>query len=362
MGQHTVIDVGLEERSYPIRIGDGLLAEVGRHLKNRPVGNRYAIISDDTVSTLYAKQLQNSLAKEGIKYSIFSFPAGEASKNMQTVAMLCGNLAAAGFDRKDAVIALGGGVPGDIAGFVASIYMRGIPFVQVPTTLLSQVDSSVGGKTGVDIPEGKNLVGAFYQPKSVFIDLAVLRTLPEQEFLGGMAEVIKYGVIWDREFFDFLKKNRQAILTRNEETLRQMIARCCEIKAAVVEKDEREGDLRRILNYGHTIGHAIEGASDFTIIHGLAVAMGMAAAADLAVKQDLLSSSDADAIKQLLLDYGMDVNIPRNLDRPRMLNYLQTDKKVVGGKVFFVLPTSIGQVVITEKVDKHNIDEVLATD
>jgi 3-dehydroquinate synthase len=211
----------------------------------------------------------------------------------------------------------------------------------------------------VDIPEGKNLVGTFYQPRAVYIDTGVLHTLPQQELLGGLAEVIKYGVIADADFFRFLEEHRQRILALDEEVIPGMIARCCEIKAWVVARDEREGDLRRILNFGHTIGHAIEAASNFSLIHGLAVAMGMAAIADLAVRTGHLPAPDAQRLKELLRAFGMPDTIPASLDRRRLKAYLQTDKKTVGGRVFFVLPTEIGKVIITDQVAGEDIDAVL---
>ena len=211
----------------------------------------------------------------------------------------------------------------------------------------------------MDIPEGKNLVGCFYQPKAVYIDPDVLRTLPRKELLGGLAEVIKYGVIQDQEFFDFLDKRREAILALEEDVVISLIARCCEIKAQVVEQDEREGGLRRILNFGHTIGHAVEAASDFTLIHGLAIAIGMRAVADLAVLGGHLPREDADRLCRLLEAYNMPVVIPPELDRNVIKQFLQTDKKTIGGRVFFVLPEAIGKVIITDQVDDFHIDEVL---
>ena len=354
------LQVGLGERSYPIVIDTGCLARVGDGLTSLNVAKRYGIISDDRVAELYGQQLLDSLAKAGIPAEIFTFPHGEANKTLQTVGNLASCLARAGFDRKDGLIALGGGVTGDIAGFLASSYMRGIPFVQIPTTLLAQVDSSVGGKTGVDIPEGKNLVGAFYQPKAVFIDMAVLATLPEQEFLGGMAEVIKYGVIQDAEFFSFLDMNRGAVLALDPPVLSGMIRTCCRIKADVVARDEREGGLRRILNYGHTIGHAVEAASSFSIIHGFAVAIGMVAAARLAVVKGLLSHHDLDRIASLISAYGLPVEIPKNLDRSAIKAYLKTDKKAMGGRVFYILPKGIGDTTITDDILPKDLDDVLS--
>lgn len=353
------VHVGLGERTYPIFIQDGLLTDLGTDLKERNVAKRYGIISDAHVASLYGDLLMESLSKEGIRAELITFPQGEASKNLQTIATLASQLATRNFDRKDGLIALGGGVTGDITGFLAAVYMRGIPFVQIPTTLLAQVDSSVGGKTGVDIPEGKNLVGCFYQPRAVYIDTNVLTTLPRTELLGGLAEVIKYGIISDADFFRFLETNRPAILALDKNAITETISRCCEIKASVVEQDEREGDLRRILNYGHTIGHAVEAASDFTLIHGLAVAMGMVAAARLAERSGFFSEAERDRIIKLIDQYGMETAIPQELDRARIKSYLKTDKKTVGGKVFYVLPSRIGEVFVTDQIRESDLDQIL---
>ncbi|WP_457574268.1 3-dehydroquinate synthase [Desulfolithobacter sp.] len=356
------VQVGLDERSYPIMIGSGMLAEIGPGLRARNLAKRYGIIADEYVAELYGDRVLRSLGQASIPAELITFPSGEASKNLQTIGSLASELARRGFDRADGLVALGGGVTGDITGFLASIYMRGIPFVQVPTSLLAQVDSSVGGKTGVDIPEGKNLVGTFYQPGSVYIDIDVLRSLPESELQGGLAEVIKYGVIADQKFFHFLRQHRQDIFSLQEEVISQMIARCCEIKARVVELDEREGGLRRILNFGHTIGHAVEAASSFQIIHGLAVAIGMCAAADLAVRTGLLGEDEARDIRDLIAAYGMPTTIPPELDREEIKKFLLTDKKTVGGRVFFVLPKGIGEVVVTDQVRPADVDAVLTSD
>jgi 3-dehydroquinate synthase len=358
----TLVTVGLDERSYPIYIKSGLLKDVGTDLAHNKLATRYCVIADDCVADLYGMKLMSSLESAGIQAELVTFPHGEQSKNLQTIARLASELAARGFDRKDALIALGGGVTGDITGFLASIFMRGIPFVQIPTTLLSQVDSSVGGKTGVDIPEGKNLVGTFYQPKAVYIDTDVLQTLPDEEIRGGLAEVIKYGIIYDKDFFNFLNNKRKQILALDNTIITTLIARCCRIKAQVVEQDEREGGLRRILNYGHTIGHAVEAASNFTIIHGFAVGIGMCAAARLAVKCDCLLAEDADEIVNIVADYGLPTEIPAELDRDAMKEYLLRDKKTVGGRVFYVLPESIGTVRITDQVQSSDVDNVLANE
>lgn len=354
-----ILEVGLGERSYPIIMESGYLDKIGEDLRERRIGNRYAVIVDNQVAGLYGQGFMEILRSAGIVAELLTFSGGEANKNLQTIGDLAGRLARSGFDRKDALIGFGGGVTGDITGFLASAYMRGVPFVQIPTTLLAQVDSSVGGKTGVDIPEGKNLVGAFYQPHVVYIDLAVLKTLPREELLGGLAEVIKYGVIHDAQFFQFLCDNRPGILRLDEELIMHTVYTCCRIKAEIVSQDEREGGLRRILNYGHTIGHAVEGASDYTIMHGLAVAIGMAAAARLAALAGLLDRQAAEKITESLVAYGMPVEIPKDLDRKRIRNYLLADKKTVGGRVHYVLPTEIGRTCIVADLDERLVEQIL---
>lgn len=354
------VQVGLGDRSYPIMIDQGLLDNIGSDLKARGIAKRFVLVADETVAGLYGKTVMNSLRQAGFTPDIITFPAGEASKTMATVAQLASRLAQLGVDRKDGLIALGGGVTGDITGFLASSYLRGIPFVQIPTTLLAQVDSSVGGKTGVDIPEGKNLIGAFYQPRAVFIDSQVLLTLPAHELLNGIAEVIKYGVIYDQNFFNFLEKQRKAILNYDLPVLEEMIQTCCTIKAEVVSQDEREADLRRILNFGHTIGHAVEADSGYQVAHGSAVAIGMVAASNLAVAKGLFSANDAARLTSLIDAFGLPTTIPVAANLDKLKGYLLTDKKTVAGRPFFVLPTSIGTVVITADVEELLIDQVLA--
>jgi 3-dehydroquinate synthase len=340
-------------------IENGILATIGADLKLRGIAKRYVVVADSRVAELLGPKLMASLDAAGVAAELITFPQGEASKHLATVADLASRLAQLGVDRKDALIALGGGVTGDITGFLAAIYMRGIPFIQIPTTLLAQVDSSVGGKTGVDIPEGKNLVGAFYQPRCVYIDSNALMSLPTAELLNGLAEVIKYGVIYDAGFFRFLAEQRQAILAGDLPVLEEVIARCCEIKAAVVAADEREADLRRILNFGHTIGHAVEAASGFALAHGAAVGLGMVAACRLAAGQGIFPHEQAEAVRRLIADYGLPTEIPPGFSPSQLKSFLKTDKKSVGGRPFFVLPTEIGKVVITDAVSEELIDRVL---
>lgn len=354
--------VGLGERSYPILIGSGTLAGLGRHLQQLLPGRRYAVVADGRVAALYGEQVLQALRAAGLEGELFTFPAGEASKRLAVVGELTSAMAQRGFDRGDAIVALGGGVSGDMAGFLAAIYMRGIPFVQVPTTLLAQVDSSVGGKTGVDIPEGKNLLGAFYQPRLVLIDTECLRTLPREEFLGGMGEVIKYGMSLDADFFRYLGARRERILALDEDCLRHVIHHCCVLKARVVEQDEREGGLRRVLNFGHTIGHAVEAASGYRLLHGYAVAIGMCAVTELALRCGHAPAALGPELEGLLTAYGLPTAIPAELERGRIAEFMQTDKKSVGGRLFFVLPTALGQVTVTDAVDATVLAQVLAVD
>lgn len=353
------IQVGLDERSYPIMIQAGLLAGIGDDLRQRVLADRYVVIADEYVAELYGEALLSSLAGAGLAAELLTFPRGEASKNLATITDLSRSLARLGLDRKGCLIGLGGGVTGDITGFLAAIYMRGISFVQVPTTLLAQVDSSVGGKTGVDIPEGKNLVGCFYQPRCVYIDSELLTSLPVDELLNGLAEVIKYGVIYDAVFFDFLEQKRQAVLALDLPVIEEVIEKCCRIKADVVSRDEKESDLRRILNFGHTIGHAVEAASDYKLAHGMAVAIGMVAASGIAFRKKIFADNEDKIVLELIRSYGLPITVPPELDRNRIKEYLKTDKKAVAGKPFFVLPERIGSVVITDDVPEELIDEVL---
>jgi 3-dehydroquinate synthase len=351
--------VGLGERAYPILIEKGLLTRLGHDLRQRAVANRYGVVADSKVAGLFGEEVLDTLRAVSIQADLLTFPEGEASKNLATIGQLASRLAQLGYDRRDGLIALGGGVTGDITGFLAASYMRGIPFVQIPTTLLAQVDSSVGGKTGVDIPEGKNLVGAFYQPRCVYIDSRALLSLPQAELLNGLAEVIKYSVIYDRNLFDILTRHRESILDCKLPILEEVIQTCCRIKAEVVAADEKESDLRRILNFGHTIGHAVEAASDYRLAHGSAVAMGMVAAGEIAVAKNMFSRDEADQVRKLIADFGLATTIPENYDRQRIKEYLKTDKKAVSGRPFFVLPTTIGKVVITADVDDNLIERVL---
>ncbi len=358
---HTV-KVILGDRSYDIEIGQGL-AGIGPRLQGLGLGRKMALVTNPRVRKLYGQQAMDSLKAAGFVVMAVEIPDGEQSKSLDWANSIYTALLINSFDRKSALVALGGGVIGDLTGFAAATFMRGIPFIQVPTTLLAMVDSSVGGKTGVNHPMAKNMIGAFYQPKKVVMDLAVLQSLPKEEFLSGMAEVIKYGVIWDSAFFDYLDANRENILSLDQEALSHIIRRSCEIKAEVVSKDEREGGLRAILNYGHTLGHAIETAEQYRMRHGHAVAIGMVYAARLAQAIGLCDAAVPERVEKLIASYGLPTKLSALSRKPstrELMDTMRIDKKAEGGKVKFVLPTKIGEVVITKEWDEQRLEELIA--
>jgi 3-dehydroquinate synthase len=352
------VKVDLGERSYDIIIGRDILPKLGLLVKHlRP--SKTAIISNKTIFPLYEDKVAASMKKFGISYEVFLLPDGEEYKDFLWVYNLHGKLLEAKFDRNSLIIAFGGGVVGDMAGFVAATYMRGIKYVQVPTTLLAQVDSSVGGKTGVNHPLGKNMIGAFYQPSFVCIDVDTLNTLPIREFCAGMAEVIKYGVIADSRLFDYLTEHKDEILSLGGGIV-NIIKRSCEIKADVVSKDERESGLRAILNFGHTIGHAIETVTDYKkYLHGEAIAIGMCLAAELAVKMKIFTKDSAERIKALVEEYELPSTLPKDISVTEVMKALSVDKKAASGRLKFILPEAIGKVRIEDDIDREMIKEVL---
>jgi 3-dehydroquinate synthase len=352
----TKVPVELDDRSYEILIAPGILSEAGKILSDFAGARRCLLVTDSNVRPLYGESVRESLASAGAEVCEHVFEAGEEHKTPATITDICRKGVRCGLDRKSLIAALGGGVCGDMAGFSAAVYMRGIEFVQIPTTLLAMVDSSVGGKTGVDLPEGKNLMGAFWQPKLVLIDPEVLKSLPEKEIRCGLAEVIKYGVIMDAELFADLEKNVDKLKSLDMEYYTGIVARCCELKAEVVRQDEREGGLRAILNYGHTFGHAVEMLSDFTISHGEAVAMGMVMAAELAVITGRISREDAERQNRLLTALGLPTRVPAGFEAEKIYSAMQKDKKKVGSMLKLVLPDEIGKVSI---VGDSEINDIL---
>jgi len=355
------VSVQLGNRSYSIKIAPGLLEQIGHECARLKLGGRCAIITDTNVGRRYAKIVFDSLARAGFSPMLIVVPAGETAKSLKTVQACYDHLAEQRLERKSFIVALGGGVVGDLAGFVAATYLRGIPFVQVPTTLLALVDSSVGGKVGVNLKAGKNLVGAFYQPKLVLCDLNTLKTLTEREFRAGFAEVIKYGIICDAKLFAQLERDLPKILKCDPKTLAAVIARCCEIKADVVSKDETEGGLRAILNFGHTIGHAIENISGYgKYLHGEAISIGQVAAAKLSREILGFPERDIERIDNIFRRAGLPVAIKLNAkQRQKLFAAMRHDKKVSGGEIKFVLAEKIGLVRFGQKVPADLIDQSL---
>jgi len=356
-----IVKVNLGDRSYDIEIGTSL-GQAGEQLRGLDLGKKIALVTNPTVKKLYGQRVVDALKAAGFLVMSIEIPDGEQHKTLDWANSIYTALLINGFDRKSALVALGGGVIGDLTGFGAATYMRGIPFIQIPTTLLAMVDSSVGGKTGVNHPMGKNMIGAFYQPMKVLMDLSVLKTLPKEELLAGLAEVIKYGVIADEALFAYLDKNRESILALDPDALTHIIRRSCEIKADVVSKDERESGLRAILNFGHTVGHAVENAENYTMRHGYAVAIGMVYASRLAYRTGLCDASVPERVERLIKAYGLPVNLAALSRKPsvtELMDTMQIDKKAEGGKVKFILPKKIGEVVITKEWEEGALREVL---
>ena len=355
------VKVELGDRSYDILIGRDLLSDVGARCRKLGLGTRCAIITDSNVARHYGKETQQALEAAGFQTTVITIPAGEKSKSLKYVGACYDAMAAHRIERKSFVVALGGGVVGDLAGFVAASYLRGIPFVQIPTTLLAQVDSSVGGKTGINLPAGKNLVGAFYQPRLVLCDLATLDSLPEREFRAGLAEVIKYGIIYDAAFFRRLEKEMQSTLDREPEILGKIVARCCAIKADVVSQDETESGLRAILNFGHTIGHAIEATAGYgKYLHGEAISIGQVLAARLSQKVLGLPEQESERIRALLDRAGLPIEAQFTASqKKKLMAAMKLDKKVSGGEIKFVLARRIGDVEFGQRVHERDVLEVL---
>jgi 3-dehydroquinate synthase len=356
-----VVKVPLGERSYSILIGPGLLHRLGTECRKLGLGGRCAIISDTNVAPRFAKLAAASLKRAGFESVLITVPAGEQAKSLKVVARCYDEFARHRLERKSFVVALGGGVVGDLAGFVAATYLRGIPFVQVPTTLLAQVDSSVGGKVGVNLAAGKNLVGSFYQPRVVLCDLSTLRSLPRREFRAGLAEAIKYGVIYDAALFRKLERDLPTLLRLEPSTLAAVVARCCAIKAEVVGQDETETGLRAILNFGHTIGHAIENLFGYgKYLHGEAISIGQVSAAILSEKLLGLPPREVARIHDVFRAAGLPTRIRLTASqRTRLLRAMALDKKVSAGEVKFVLAERIGKVRWGQKVPPALLASVL---
>lgn len=338
------VRVDLGERSYPIHIGSGLLGEIGNLLKDLRCAKRMAVITNAVVGPLYLERIETSLRQAGFTPTTIELPDGEEHKNFAWLTFLYDKLVDAGLERGSAIVALGGGVVGDMTGFAASTYLRGVPYVQVPTTLLAQVDSSVGGKTGVNHVAGKNLIGTFYQPRFVLIDIQTLRTLPKRELLAGLTEVIKYGIILDPELFALIERELKGILALDEGLIAELVRISCTLKAMVVGEDERETELRAILNFGHTVGHAIEALTEYKrYLHGEAVSIGMAFAAKLSHARGYCDAAVVDRIVQLLRRAQLPVDMPKDIGVRPLALAIKADKKAAGDKIRFICIDSIGQ-------------------
>jgi 3-dehydroquinate synthase len=347
------IPVDLGARSYEILIQDGLLDRIGQELRRLGMNSEAIIISNPVVKRLYGARVLKSLKAEGLRATIITVPEGEQAKSMKWLNAILDELLGRRCERNTWLLALGGGVVGDLAGLAASTYLRGIPLVQVPTTLVAQVDASIGGKTGVNHRLGKNLIGTFYQPRTVLIDPLVLKTLPVREYRAGLAEVIKYGVIADKEFFEFLEQHIGLVLEQESQRLHRVLQTSCSIKALVVSADEREGNRRRILNFGHTVGHALETVTGYRRYkHGEAVALGMIAASRLSVELGLSDDSVARRIRTLVRECNLPTDLP-NCPAGVLIRVMRQDKKVKDQQIYFVLPTEIGHVTVLPVQDSQ---------
>jgi 3-dehydroquinate synthase len=353
-----MVKVELGDRSYPIVIEEGALVRLGQLVRQAvPRAQRALLVTDTHVSPLFGAAAKASLEAADLVTTKATIPAGEGSKTLAQVYNLYTSCVNAELERASVIVALGGGVVGDLAGFVAATYLRGIPFVQVPTTLLSQVDSSIGGKTGVDLPQGKNLVGAFHQPSLVVADLATLRTLPRREVAAGMAEVVKHAVIRDAGFLHYLESSMSEVLALNPTVMSLVVETNCKIKGSIVAEDEREGSIRAILNFGHTIGHAIEASMGYgTWLHGECVAVGMVAATAISAYVGVLKEPDLQPrLIRLLERLGLPTRLPTGVTGPSLDTLIRRDKKVEGGRVRWVLPVRAGEVIVTPDVSPEAV-------
>lgn len=354
------LQVDLGERSYPIHIGTDLLSKAELFVPHI-AGKQVAIVTNETVAPLYLERLTQTLA--GYKVQPIVLPDGESFKNWETLQLIFDGLLTARHGRRTTIIALGGGVIGDMAGFAAACYQRGVDFIQVPTTLLSQVDSSVGGKTGINHPLGKNMVGAFYQPKAVLIDTATLRTLPPRELSAGLAEVIKYGLICDAPFLDWLETHMEALLALEPTALTEAIERSCAAKARVVGADERESGIRATLNLGHTFGHAIETHMGYGVwLHGEAVAAGTVMALEMSRRLGWIDAAERDRSMRLLRAAGLPIVPPQEMTPAHFLEHMAVDKKVIDGQLRLVLLSRLGEAVVTADYPGNILDETLSAD
>jgi 3-dehydroquinate synthase len=354
------IRLNLKKRSHPIYIKEKIIFKAGNLLKRLDIGKDAIVITNENLKKRFGIKLKNSLIKYNFSVKFYTVPDSEKAKSIQNCFNLIDQISAYDKKKQIFIIALGGGVVGDVAGFVASIYKRGVPYIQIPTTLLAQIDSSIGGKTAIDLKLAKNLVGAFYQPKAILVDPSLLKSLPKRQIKAGLAEVIKYAIIKDKILFSFLKNNYKEILSLNKKDIEFIENRCINIKAKIVEKDEYEKKgIRTILNFGHTIGHALESAFGYKVYsHGEAISMGMVCASEIAHKLGLLKEKELNEIIVLIKLYGLPTRI-RKVNIDKIMNSLQRDKKFIQAKNRFVLPVAIGRVVVRKDIPENLIRKVI---
>lgn len=354
------LKVNLRDQGYKIMIGNNILQNIGAELKALNLSGDAIVITHPVLRKLYGKTLEKSLIAQGFGVTFFEVPEGEKSKSAKTYVGLLEKIAKHDVNKNILVVALGGGVVGDLSGFVAATYRRGVPYIQVPTTLLAQIDSAIGGKTAIDLAVGKNLVGAFYQPKLVYSDVGVLSTLDKRQIRNGLAEAVKYGVISDRRLFDYIARNVSLLLNSDPKILTEIVYQCSRIKARVVEQDEKETKgIRTILNFGHTVGHAVEAAGKFKIYHhGESVALGMRVAAELSVRLKYLTAKEAAVLGGVLSDIGLPEKI-KGMKLPAILDHMMHDKKFKSGKPRFVLATGLGTVKVVEGIPLSDIKSAI---
>ncbi|MFA6468625.1 MAG: 3-dehydroquinate synthase [Bacteroidota bacterium] len=356
MSTNSIVRVPLGNRSYPIYIGSGLLTTAGTIFRKHNISRSVVIITDQTVASRYLPLVRKSLLSKKFSVHTIILPSGEGQKSLGTAKRIYSELLERNMERSSTIVALGGGVIGDLAGFIAATYQRGIGFVQIPTTLLAQVDSSVGGKVGINHPLAKNMIGAFYQPKFVLADTSVLATLPKREMISGLGEVVKYGIILDKKFFSFVEKNLEKALSRDQSVLAKMIRRSCALKSSVVARDEKEDHLRAILNFGHTIGHALEQAGKFGILkHGEAILYGMVAEAYIACAMGMLSIQELERIEFMVNRLPIPFLTSLKLNSSALLATMRKDKKTKNGVLRMPLPNSIGKVSVATTVDEPSV-------
>ncbi|MDF5725060.1 MAG: 3-dehydroquinate synthase [Rhizonema sp. PD37] len=358
----SIINVNLPQQSYEIAIAPSSLDQLGEYMAALKLGKKVLLVSNPMIFKHYGERAIASLKAHGFDVTSCTLPPGERYKTLNSVQKIYDAALENRLERSSTMVALGGGVIGDMTGFAAATWLRGINVVQIPTTLLAMVDSAIGGKTGVNHPQGKNLIGAFHQPRLVLIDPFVLKTLPMREFRAGMAEVIKYGIIWDAQLFTQMEESKRLDQLRylKSELLDTILTQSCQAKADVVSKDEKEAGLRAILNYGHTIGHAVESLTGYRVVnHGEAVAIGMVAAGQIAVELGMWQKADTERQHALIQKTGLPTQLPTGVDIEAIIEALQTDKKVLEGKVRFILPTQLGAVTITDQVPSDTIRQVL---